>query len=213
MLWTCFVTPCLSFVQYILVTNHQNYARSMTYYALELVNVKNEKPEVMEALIKGVFSINRSGNTFAGVAVDMALEQSINAHAKNRLKGIMAYADIDSAVNRRHVTSPMRSEISNALREYADMKSNEGGNKEVKEQRKKKDKEDLENLKKLITSTINLFQQRRHKDCLFNLKTGKQVTKVAETYVLNVMKEGKRQRDVILDVKKTLKDLRSPFAR
>ena len=167
----------------------------MTCYALELVNLKNEKPEVMEALMKGAFSINRSGNAFAGVAVgvagvaDMASEQSINAHAKNCLKGIMTYADIDSAVNRWHVTSPMRSEISNALLKYADMKSNEGGNKEVKEQR---DKEDLEKLKKLVTSTINPFQQRRPKDYLFNLKIGKQVTKVAETYLLNVMKERKR---------------------
>ena len=80
----------------------------------------------------------------------MALEQSINAQAKNRLKGIMAYDDIDSAVNRWHITSPIKSEIANALLEYADMKSNEGGNKEVKEQRKKRDKEDLEKLKKLI---------------------------------------------------------------
>ena len=78
----------------------------MTYYALELVNLKNEKPEVMEALIKGAFSINRSGNAFAGVAVDM--------------------------------------------------------------------------------------------DYLFNLRTGKQVTKVAEMYLLNVMKEGKRQRDAFI---------------
>ena len=170
----------------------------MTYYALELVNVKNEKLEVMEAIMKGAFSINRSGNTFAGVPVDMALEQSINAHTKNCLKGIMAHADIDSAVNRWHVTNPMRSEIANALLEYADMKSNEGGNNEVKEQRKKRDKEDLEKLKKLITSTINPFQQRRHKDYLFNLKTGKQVTKVAETYLLNVMKKGKRQRDAFI---------------
>ena len=45
----------------------------------------------------------------------------------------MAYADTDSAVNRRYATSPMRSEIANALLEYADMKSNEGSNKEVKE--------------------------------------------------------------------------------
>ena len=60
----------------------------MIYYALELVNVKNEKPEVMEALIKGAFSINRSGNAFARVVVDMALEQSINAHAKKGNYGI-----------------------------------------------------------------------------------------------------------------------------
>ena len=130
---------------------------------LELANVKNEKPEVIDALTKGAFSINRSGNAFAGVPIDMVLEQSINAHAKNRLKGIIAYADIDSAVNRWHVTSPMKSEIANALLEYADMKNNEEGNKEVKEERKKRDKEDLEKLKKLITSTINSFKQRRQR--------------------------------------------------
>ena len=130
---------------------------------LELANVKNEKPEVIDALTKGAFSINRSGNAFAGVPIDMVLEQSINAHAKNRLKGIIAYADIDSAVNRWHVTSPMKSEIANALFEYADMKNNEEGNKEVNEERKKRDKEDLEKLKKLITSTINSFKQRRQR--------------------------------------------------
>ena len=69
-------------------TKHQNYARWMTYYALELVNLKIEKPEVMEDLLKEAFSISRSGNAFAGVPVDMALEQSINAQAKNRLNGI-----------------------------------------------------------------------------------------------------------------------------
>ena len=32
----------------------------------------------------------------------------------------------------------------------------------------------------------------------FHLKTGKQVTKVAERYLLNVMKERKRQRDAFI---------------
>ena len=162
---------------------------------LELANVKNEKPYVMEALIKRAFSINGSRNAFAGVPVGMALEQSINAHAKNRLKEIMAYADTDSTVKRWYVTSPITSEIANALLEYANMESSEGGNKEVKKQRKKIDVEDLEKLKKFITSTINPFQQRRRKDYLFDLKAEKQVNKAAETYLLNVMKEGKRQKD------------------
>ena len=34
------------------------------------------------------------------VPVNMALEQIINANAKSRLKGIMAFADISTAVNR-----------------------------------------------------------------------------------------------------------------
>ena len=43
-----------------------------------LENILNEKPEVIEYLKNG----------------------AINAEAKNRLKGIMAFADINSAVNR-----------------------------------------------------------------------------------------------------------------
>ena len=46
--------------------------------------------------MKGAFSVNRSGNTFAGVP----LEQSINVHAKNCLKGIIVYADINPTLNR-----------------------------------------------------------------------------------------------------------------
>ena len=81
--------------------NQANYARWMTYYALELENIQNEKPQVIEYLKNGAFSVNRTGKAFSGAAVDMALEQTINAEAKNRLKGIMAFADVNSAVNRR----------------------------------------------------------------------------------------------------------------
>ena len=143
----------------------------------------------------------------------MALDQSINEHAINCLKGDMAYANINSAVNKWHVNNAMRSEIANALLEHVNMKSNEGDNKEVKEQRKKGDKEDLEKLKKLIPSRINSFLQRKLKDYLFNLKTGKQITKVAETYLLDVMKNRDREIHLSLNVKKTLIDLRNPFAR
>ena len=81
--------------------NQANYARWMTYYALELENIQNEKPQVIEYLKNGAFSVNRTGKAFSIVAVDMALEQTINAEAKKRLKGIMAFTDVNSAVNRR----------------------------------------------------------------------------------------------------------------
>ena len=45
----------------------------------------------------------------------MALEQTINADSKNRLKGIIGYADISSAVNRWITTNSMRSEIVNNI--------------------------------------------------------------------------------------------------
>ena len=81
--------------------NQANYARWMTYYALELENIQNEKPQVIEYLKNGAFSVNRTGKAFSIVAVDMALEQTISAEAKKRLKGIMAFTDVNSAVNRR----------------------------------------------------------------------------------------------------------------
>ena len=81
--------------------NQANYARWMTYYALELENIQNEKPQVIENLKNGAFSVNRTGKAFSIVAVDMALEQTINAEAKKRLKGNMAFTDVNSAVNRR----------------------------------------------------------------------------------------------------------------
>ena len=51
----------------------------------------------------------------------MALEQTIYAEARNRLKGIISYADTSSAVNRRITTNSMRSEIVNNDLEIADL--------------------------------------------------------------------------------------------
>ena len=95
-------------------TNHSNYARWMVLYSLELVNLN---PHIKEMLKSGCFSVNRTGKSFANVAVDMALEQTINAEAKNRLKGIMKYADVATAVNRWSITSSMKTELVNNMLE------------------------------------------------------------------------------------------------
>ena len=77
----------------------------------------------------------------------MALEQTINAEAKHRLKGFTAYADISSAVNRWLVTSSLRSQIVNGLLEIADIQPPIEGNKELREKRIKKDTSDLDVIK------------------------------------------------------------------
>ena len=57
----------------------------MAYYTLELEKIQNEKPEVIEYLKNGAFSVNCTGKPFSRVAFDMTLEQTINAEGKNRL--------------------------------------------------------------------------------------------------------------------------------
>ena len=72
-------------------TNHQNYAKWMTRYSLELLNL--DLP-LRKMLMNGGLSVQQSKNHFSRVGVDMALEQTINAEAKSRLKGIIAFADV-----------------------------------------------------------------------------------------------------------------------
>lgn len=73
------------------------------------------------------FFINRIRSTFAGVPVHFSLKKTLNAHAKSCLKGVIAYADINSGVNRWHLRNAMRSETTNALLKIANLKLIEGG--------------------------------------------------------------------------------------
>ena len=92
----------------------------MTYYALKLANLKNEQPFVYDMLtVHGAFSVNRTGKQYAGVGIDMCLEQTINADAKSRLKGIISFADISTAVRRWIATGATRTEILNGVMELA----------------------------------------------------------------------------------------------
>ena len=117
------------------MTNHFNYARWMVLYSLELENLD---PEIDKILRSGGFSVNRSGKPFSQVPFDMALEQTINADAKNRLKGIMKYADVTTAVNRWAITTSMKTEFVNSLLEMSGMTESSYGHKETQTLRRKK---------------------------------------------------------------------------
>ena len=87
------------------MTNHHNYARCMSLYSLDLANLETSQPNLQKIFTEGGFSINRTGKSFDSGPVYIALEQAINANAKSWLKGIMAFTDISTAVNRWIVTA------------------------------------------------------------------------------------------------------------
>ena len=89
--------------------------------------------------------MSRTGNVFAEVDVDMALEQTLNASAKNRLQGIMNFADVSVAVNRWIVTASMKTQLINAVLEKVDMKNIYSENKETRNSRIERDNNDLKN--------------------------------------------------------------------
>ena len=118
----------------------------------------------------------------------MALEQTINAKAKSRLKGIMAFADVASAVSRWVVTNSMRNQLANFSLELADLKHTTDGNKELRQRQTEKDKYNLENIKSLFRSMLNPFSCTTDKCALFNIKTGMQIPRSGESFLLNVIK-------------------------
>lgn len=182
------------------VTNHVNYARWMSRYSLELLNLEKCNPVVYSMLVNGGFSVKRSKNKFAREGVDMALEQTINAEAKNRLCGITAFADVKSAVNRWLVTSSMRTEIVNRVLSIAGMSNDDDiKNKDLNPKRMARDATELCNLVKTIEDIKNPFDENLQKDSLFNIKTGKKVSKEAEDYLLSYIFEGEKKRDNFLD--------------
>ena len=81
------------------MTNHHNYACCMSLYSLDLANLETSQPNLQKIFTEGRLNINRTGKSFASFPVDIAFEQTINANAKSRLKGITAFADISTAVN------------------------------------------------------------------------------------------------------------------
>ena len=123
----------------------------------------------------GGFSIRRSPNHFSRVGVDMALEQTINAEAKSRLKGIIAFADVNTAVNRWLITNSMRTEIVNKVLNIAGIgpTNDESQSKEASPGRIKRDARDMEKICNSVTEMINPFDSSLNKDVLFNIKTGR----------------------------------------
>ena len=128
-----------------------------------------ENPILIEMLHNGGFSVNRTGNSFSRFGVDMVLEEKIKAEAKSRLKCIMAYADIVSAINRWVVTNSVRNQLVNSLLELVDLKYTTDCNKKLRQSQTEKNKCDLENIKSLLQSTLNPFSCKTDKYVLFNI--------------------------------------------
>ena len=78
-------------------TNRPNYARWMVRYQLNLLNVDHTHPGVKEMLEGGAMSVRRTTKDFSRSAVDLTLEQTINADAASRLTGVARFGHSDPA--------------------------------------------------------------------------------------------------------------------
>ena len=71
--------------------------------------IQNEKPEVIEYLKNDAFSLNRTGKPFSSYWCGIGVDNQ--CRSEKLLESIMAFGDINSAVNRWQVTSSMKTQI------------------------------------------------------------------------------------------------------
>lgn len=78
-------------VSLFFIFNQQNYARYLTKYLDNLVNVDKTHPGLRMQMEQGTFGIKRTSKSYSRQPVDLTLEQTINADAANKLTGILHY--------------------------------------------------------------------------------------------------------------------------
>ena len=88
----------------------------MTVYWSEMENLKKSHPAAYSELKRGSFAVQRSDNAFAQVAVDNAIEQTINRDSKTH-GGIIGFSLRPSAVQRWIVTAHVRAAIAQVCRQ------------------------------------------------------------------------------------------------
>ena len=83
--------------------------------------VKKTHPGLRQLLDKGAFTVRRCNNAFSRVAVDLTLEQTVNADAASRLTGIVSATNNYAARLRWMITKSTRASFISLVQEIAGM--------------------------------------------------------------------------------------------
>lgn len=151
--------------------NHQNYARWLTKNINDLLNIDDTHPGLRKYFKEGGLSVRRTARNFSGTAVDLTVEQTINANAANKLTGISAFTNsIDARQRWSETHSARKAIISNFLShlQLDDSSKNFDSTRE--------NKMFIQQVQKFINeieNNINPFDENLNRPELFNLSTGK----------------------------------------
>ena len=105
--------------------NQPNYSRWLLRLHDNMLKMEEMHPGISQHFKNGALSIRRTKKDFSRPAVDLTLEQTINADAASRLTGITAFTNSVSARQRWAKTHFMRTEIITKLYEEIGLQKKE----------------------------------------------------------------------------------------
>lgn len=170
--------------------NHPNYARYMLLYGLRLLNINSTHPGAKEMLEGGALSIRRSSKSFTRSAIDIALEQTVNANAASRKCGITALTSSEEGRHCWMLTQSARSEVIGNLLSMANLRKKEDCIQELTNNRIRRDNEDQKKVMWQINETMNPFSGDHEDQNLYCLTTGKAVSESVKNDLLGCKKMG-----------------------
>ena len=189
-LFTHALTPI---IHLFFMMNHMNYARWLTKFQLDLVNMDSTHPGLRPILENGAFTIKRTGKPFSRCPIDLTLEQTINADAASRRTGLSSVTNNYSSRLRWMLTKSARTAIVSKAQEMAGLHQKEDTTAELREALIKRDTSDLQKVIRQIQRSCNPFQMEEAPKKLFNISTGRAAAEPIQTFLLSVQDRGQKK--------------------
>lgn len=147
-----------------------NYARYGSVYWCTMATLATTHPDAEDALASGELSVQRSDHPFAQVAVDMAIEQTVNRDTKTP-GGLIGMSTNASATQRWLLTAHDRAAIASSCRDLAGIVHDKSSvHQEATPSRLKRDEEDVQSLISTTRDWANPFVA--DEEGMFNLSCG-----------------------------------------
>ena len=199
-----FIYTLSSITALFFATGHSNYARYLSKYQLDLMNINETHPGLRSTLLdQGVFSVRRTKNDFSRVPVDLTLEQTVNADASSRKTGLSSVTNNYSARLKWCVTKFVRSSFVSKIKAYCRLEKTNESIRELNPCRIMRNKRDLDLILNNFVGTRNPFDSSLESESsqkrLFNLSTGRAASHVVAQSLLGVPSDGKKRHHQFVD--------------
>ncbi|KAJ8676936.1 hypothetical protein QAD02_012723 [Eretmocerus hayati] len=174
--------------------NHQNYARYLTLYHDNLMNIDHTHPGLRDKMARSL-GVRRNDKDFARQDDDIVLETTINNDSANKMTGTRNIMNNLGAVQRWTDSHTLRTEIIAHTTKRLNIRSGDDVTFQLKPCVIKKLNDQLDSLVGAFRQSINPFSTDIDHSELYNISTGKTVRIDVSDSLLSVLETGKDLRE------------------
>ena len=178
--------------------NHPSYARWLVKHYDSVLKLNETHPEVYREFKQGWFAIRRTEKLFSSTAIDLTLEQTVNAEAARQHLGLLSITNSISARQCWAESHYLRTSIVSTLLEHLGMTKKDDISQHIKPNRIKKTNASVRQVLHVLREMVNPLEMAEESP-LFNIVTGKSVMSETENFFLNIDLIGGRERNKVID--------------